>query len=45
VANKIQSMLSSEEYSTWKENLKKAKKELSWEEERKVLINLIKTIQ
>lgn len=41
IAEKINEMLHSNNYSTWKENLKLAKKELTWKEERKVLINLV----
>lgn len=44
IAERIKAMLSSKDHLVWKENLKKAKKELSWEEERKVLINLVQSI-
>jgi glycosyltransferase involved in cell wall biosynthesis len=45
IAEAINAMLTSGRYANWKENLKKAKRELNWEEERKVLINLVQSIQ
>ncbi len=41
IAERIGQTLHSSDYKVWKENLKKAKKALTWEEERKVLINLV----
>ncbi len=45
IAQKIKEMLSSAQYSVWKENAAKAKKVLTWEEEQKVLINLVESIK
>jgi glycosyltransferase involved in cell wall biosynthesis len=44
IAERIGLMLHSNDYPVWKENLKQAKKVFTWEEERKVLINLVKSI-
>jgi len=41
IAERIGWMLHSPDYKLWKSNLKQAKKALTWEEERKVLINLV----
>jgi glycosyltransferase involved in cell wall biosynthesis len=41
IAERIGWMLHSTDYELWKRNLKQAKKELTWEEEKKVLINLV----
>ncbi len=42
LAEKINTMLESNEYSTWKKNLIKAKNELNWDNEKNVLVDLIK---
>ncbi len=44
IANAINNALNSASIKAWKENTKLAKKVLNWEEERKVLINLVKSI-
>ena len=44
IAEKLQQMQRSQSYKKWKENLKHAKNVLTWEEERKVLINIIESI-
>jgi len=41
IAERIRWMLHSPDYKLWKSNLKQAKKALTWEEEKKVLINLV----
>lgn len=41
IAERIGWMLHSPDYRLWKDNLKHAKKALTWEEEKKVLINLV----
>jgi len=45
IAQCLTDALNSNDYSTWKHNLVLAKKELTWEEERKVLINLVESIK
>lgn len=45
IANKIEEMLNSSNYNTWKENTKKAKLENNWQEEKKVLANIIHQIE
>lgn len=45
IAEKLQDMTHSERYKIWKENLKHAKNVLTWDEEKKVFINLIKSIK
>lgn len=44
IASKIEEMLNSAYYNTWKENTKKAKAENNWQEEKKVLANIINQI-
>jgi glycosyltransferase involved in cell wall biosynthesis len=44
IASKIDEMLNSSNYATWKENTKKAKAENNWQEEKKVLANIINQI-
>lgn len=44
IAQGIGEMLNSNDLPVWKENLKRAKQELRWEEEKKVLINLVQNI-
>jgi glycosyltransferase involved in cell wall biosynthesis len=44
VAKRIMYMLNAPEYQTWKANMARAQKELTWDEERKVLINLVRSI-
>ncbi len=44
IASKIEEMLNSSNYATWKENTKKAKAENNWQEEKKVLANIINQI-
>lgn len=44
IAERIMYMLNSPDRVMWKENAKQAQKVLSWEEERKVLINLVRSI-
>lgn len=44
IAEKLKEMLNSNKYTKWKENLKNAKNALTWDEERKVLINLVESI-
>jgi glycosyltransferase involved in cell wall biosynthesis len=44
IADKLQEMVRSVKYLKWKENLKHAKNVLTWEEERKVLLNLVSSI-
>lgn len=45
MAETIEIALKSSDYNYWKENTKLAKKVLTWEEERKLLINLVKSIK
>lgn len=44
IAERIGWMLHSPDYQVWKDNMKQAKKALTWEEEKKVLINLVKSM-
>lgn len=45
IADGISNALNSTTFNLWKENTKLAKKVLTWEEERKVLINLVQSIR
>jgi len=45
IASKIEEMLNSSNYYTWKENTKKAKLENNWQEEKKVLASIIQQIE
>lgn len=45
IAEKINEMLNSAKYSTWKENTKHAKAENNWQIERKVLENIVDSIE
>ncbi len=45
IASKIEEMLNSTNYNTWKENTKKAKLENNWQEEKKVLASIIQQIE
>jgi glycosyltransferase involved in cell wall biosynthesis len=45
IASKIEEMLNSSNYITWKENTKKAKLENNWQEEKKVLSSIIQQIE
>ncbi len=44
IANKIKEMLNSDQYTTWKTNLIKAKSDLNWDKEKLVLEELINRI-
>ncbi len=44
IAERVKQMLNSPDHKLWKENTKQAQRTLTWEEERKVLINLIQCI-
>lgn len=44
IASKIEEMLNSTNYTTWKNNTKKAKAENNWQEEKKVLASIINQI-
>jgi len=45
IAQRITQALNSDDYSRWKQNSAVAKKELTWQEERKGLINLVNSIE
>jgi len=45
IASKIEEMLNSANYNTWKENTKKAKAENNWQKEKKVLASIINQIE
>lgn len=44
IAQCIEAALSGNDYNTWKQNMNVAKKALTWNEERKVLIKLVQSI-
>ncbi|MGE0568912.1 MAG: glycosyltransferase [Bacteroidia bacterium] len=45
IAHKVRGALDKDAQNKWRKNLEKAKKELTWDEEKKVFINLVQSIQ